>query len=164
MSHKGDFKMFEIGESVNILCTIDFHYIEVFNDNRKEIKRTFEIKPHYPPLKGKITGATYKFLGTYDPGSKGYDYDGNYDNESPYLYVDSSVFVYTVKLGLMNLNLYVLPEHIINCTEKFKFPIKHTNITPLTTEQRKDLSKWSKDYPRDVKGRWAKIPKMVKVN
>jgi hypothetical protein len=152
-----------IGDKVTVFETVDFCYLEAIIDNKKEDERTYTSTPLAIPLVGRITGAKYIPLGIYEKGygdSNGYGYVDNYT--PPWLSVTSTVFVYTVKFGLLNKDVYVLPTGILSNFNDKELPLKYCPTDDETKKRASEIMKEEmKNWPRDEKGRW--LPQIKKV-
>lgn len=141
-------KVLPIGTFVSAEREILFGYSE--NDERFA---------YYSPKKifGQIIGGRYKQLGIFHKGGgSSYDYFGEEDYEPNFLEVTSTIFLYEVRMGFINKIFLVHPNDIETnflLPLNPKIPFKYVY---MSEENRKSISKMSKDFPRDAKGRFTK--------
>lgn len=144
-------KFRQIGEKVTVYATVEFAY----NDKSERVQFRTELEI---PQVGVITGGTYKMLGTYSSANSRIDYYGDDDYEPAYLSVSETKFIYTVKFGLMNKDVYVLPNDVLTNFNIIPLPIKY--VSKFSYNQSKkfsdDMKDIMKNWPRDEKGRWKK--------
>lgn len=137
--------MFKIGDWVIVKAgAVSVLNYENENDRIISIRKVERVE-YKKPLLGKITGATWKSEGEIKSG---------YDYEPAYLIVDKKVFVWTYRIGLLNKERYAL-EKDIELVEDHpeKLPRLYCGYSD---EYKKNLSKESKKWPRDEKGRFIK--------
>lgn len=124
------------------------------------------------PEMGVITGMKQFWEGVYQSGSRAphFGYGGHYeDYEPPYCSQDIEVLVWCVRLGYLNKELYFFEDDIKPNGEIHHFFKQHLcfpmdlvwNIPKKWTGGwsqywREKMSRESKDWPRDSKGRWSK--------
>lgn len=133
----------------------------------KEWKRQFADQPEL----GVITGMKQFWEGEYNAGqSAGSSYFGyEQEYEQAYTTQDKQVIVWCVRLGYLNKELYFFEEDIKPNGEIHEFFSQHRCFPMSTVDSipkkwnggvperyRKQLSRESKDWPRDEKGRWSK--------
>ncbi len=139
---------YKIGDWVKVYKVIERHEDE---DNNITFKSK-EVKPFY----AQITGATRRQEGKihYHKYNHSYisEFDGGY--EPGYLDVKNTVFVWKVRRGMTNKEIEVFEKdmnYMMNYAF-FKLPLRFNS--EWTKEAREEMSKISKDFPRDEKGRW----------
>jgi len=106
-------------------------------------------------LKGIIAGACYRHEGVNHPGGNSFDGEMT-EYEDPWFESTKRHFLYKIKEGMMNKEHLALPKDI-KLIEPFKIPILKTHQPEYTEAWRKMMSEDSKNWPRDSKGRWAKL-------
>ena len=158
-----DKRIFKIGQlvEVNLNNQAEAHY-------EKEGKRRVKKKIDWLGYKfetsemtlARITGVKQLWEGQYERGSSGpmYGYGGHYeDYEEPYCSQDTEVIVWCVRLGYRNKELYFFAEDI----KRLDFIGMGDDIPYFwnggwSKEIRAKMSRESKDWPRDEKGRWKR--------
>ncbi len=137
-------KRFKIGDWVTVHGYVYFDY-----DTKKQrvimkSKCTFD---------GQIVGGTTKQLGKIIGGSSGWE--GDYD--PAYLSVEKTVFVWLVRRGITNKEIFVLPEDLtLHENYEGELPWKWTNSYKWTERDRKSLSEYVKDAPRNKQRQFSK--------
>lgn len=65
-----------------------------------------------------------------------------------------------IRYGLTNKSVLAKEEHVYVAvvTKKFKLPVKAAPRCPMRQDQRDAMSRESKAWPRDAKGRWTDGP------
>jgi len=104
---------------------------------------------------GKISGLKYFYVGEIrdDDNFEGYEYNSGIRH----LMVESSALLYEIKVGWLNKPIYARESDLEAFSNQsvYKFPMLHFyNPYIMSEKDRKLLSKWSKDFPRDSKGRF----------
>jgi hypothetical protein len=113
-----------------------------------------------------VTGVKVFHEGQYRSGnsSRSYSYFGEYDYEPPYVSLDNVVSVWAVRLGYKNKEIYFFEEDLkpygnthkifeqYICFDLDNIPYFYSG---WNDHYRKQMSRESKDWPRDSKGRWA---------
>lgn len=170
----GDKRKFRIGQPVEVNLN---HQVAVdYEDGGRyrKVKRAIDWgikKETNDPVLAIVTGAKLFQEGTYHAGggsSRFSNYGGHYEDYEPaYLSFDRNVEVWAVRTGYRNKEIYFF-EQDLKITESLKmfdqwmcFP---TSDIPFfysgwTEHFKKKVSKESKDWARDEKGRWAKESK-----
>jgi len=145
---------YNIGDLVKVMGKSYVDYDEYGN---RDIY-TFTLKE---PMIGKVCGMRRQFLGNYvEQSSRSYSYYHDDTIEQPYLNVEGSALFYEVKQGMLNKPVLALEENII-LIERYYFalfsqlPFVHSRAVKLTEKERKELSEYSKCFPRDSKGRFC---------
>lgn len=138
-------KRFKIGDWVTVHTYVEFDY-----DNKqriiKKIKETFD---------AQIVGGTIKQLGKVHGGYSGYD--GWIEGEPAYLEIQKTVFVWIVRRGITNKEIYVLPEDLTYYENyEGKLPWKWTNSYRWTEKDKQFLSDEIKNAPRNKRGQFVK--------
>jgi hypothetical protein len=105
-----------------------------------------------------ITGMKQFWEGEYTPGGGSGIWD-NFEPSEPYTSQDKQVVVWCVRLGYRNKELYFFEEDIIDAT----FDPSHAGKDipyfwsgGWSKAMREKMSRESKDWPRDKKGRFCK--------
>lgn len=151
-----DLRRFKVGD---VVCVQ--HIVEPFYDpaNRRRIMRQLLEEPVF----GRVVGLTRIQLGEYKEG-------GEYapsivspepDYEPPYLDIKKQETVWLVRFGMLNRPVKVLDEDIQGPLDPmqhrdFVMPLMYQKRHNWPQEFRDDLSRQSKDWPRDERGRWVK--------
>ena len=144
----------ELGDWVEVHATVSFHY------NEDATRDCFRKECNANKFIGRITGASNKPLGSYQKGgTSGGGWDGPPEYDPPYLAISRCVFVYKVRVGLMNKEMLVLPEDLRVLTPEeskdLKFPFKEECYFGITPDYRKVLSDFAKVQLRDKKGKFV---------
>lgn len=140
---------FKIGQSVQVNLG-DEVGAKYDNKNYRVIGYIKDYLNEY--VDGKITG-----MKTFQEGQirGGYKYHNYYDFEpeysTPYLDVKDTIKVWGVRLGYINRELYFFEEDIIKIDDR-DIPYKYVR---WTDEEKEWMSKESKHWPRDEKGRFV---------
>ena len=144
---------YNIGDLVKV---IKKSYVEYDEDGERGVYTSPELKN---PIIGKVCGMRKKFLGKYKEASPHYAQKYSDDIiEQPYLEVNGSVLFYEVKQGMLNKSMLVLEENIILIERQFsacKLPLFFGSVK-WTEQDKKNMSEYSKAFPRDSKGRFCK--------
>jgi len=135
-------RKYKIGQAVEVLAEAVFTEDE--KDNRV-VRRKIHSKPRY----GQVTGAGFRFTGRVKH-SEGYD--------QGYLIIDKKHIVWKVRYGVTNKEVDVFEEdmNLAFARAGEVIPWRWTNPFPWSSKARQDLSRWSRDFPRDKRGRWIK--------
>lgn len=155
---KTKLKLHPIGTRVLFSRHVAPSYTETTDNGRKIIKRDFEHINLDKPRVGVITGAKYKFAGTVNPQSSYTSYEGESDYDPGYLAVEKTILLYTVRLGMLNPEILVMPNDLqVYTNQKEKIPTKFIPGTPYYPEEfRAQLREEVKNMKRDEKGRFVK--------
>ena len=155
-----DKRIFKIGQLVKV--NLNKQVKADYEGNHRVVKRIVEWRGYKGEtddlVLARITGVKQFWEGEYTPGYRG-SWD-HYESEEPYTSQDNQVVVWCVRLGYRNKELYYFEEDIHDAQETVIYP-KHGEEIPYvysgwTDHSRKKMSRESKDWPRDKKGRWTK--------
>jgi hypothetical protein len=110
-----------------------------------------------------VTGSKLFQEGEYNAGSPGrgvMGYGGHYEDYDPaYLSFDKTVEVWAVRIGYRNKEIYFFEADL----KVIEFEEWTSNIpyfwSGWTDRYREQMSRESKDWPRDDGGKWARDPK-----
>jgi hypothetical protein len=167
----GDKRKFKIGQLVKV--NLNQQAIADYDEGDRKVMRKVDWEGYKKEqddlVLAKITGVKTFQTGTYHAGSRGgYEYEA----EPAYFTPDKNVNVWAVRLGYRNKELYFFEADIT--------PFDHKGIEIVTFKQikdsasndsldipwfwnggfpdnyRKQMSRESKDWPRDERGRWSK--------
>ena len=168
----GDKRKFRIGQPVQV--NLNHRVIVDYEDEGKarRVRRAEEWGIHTETndlVLAVVTGAKIFQEGEYHQGSTGpvYGYGSDYSEYEPaYLKFHNTVEVWAVRIGYRNKEIYFYGEDL-KVTESLKclfdgiFPTINIPFfwSGWNSENRKKVSRESKDWPRDSKGKWAKDPK-----
>lgn len=134
-------------------------------DNYKRICRQRDLRKDNQEelVLAKITGVKLYYEGKGSPGSK---YNAFQDYNEAHLKVENSVTTWAVRVGYKNKELYFFVEDIqttkdtltttaneVVPTESLDIPYFFTG--PYPKHWREQMSRESKDWPRDKRGRWT---------
>ena len=116
----------------------------------EETERFFQRKLHKQG-QGQITGLSRRYTG-YVAIDRGDDY--NYSR----LVVKGFALFWCVREGLLNKELLVAEEDLTLLSYFMSHPIPSLKVKqyPWSAAHREQMSEWSKDFPRDSKGRFTK--------
>jgi len=170
----GDKRKFRIGQPVKV--NLNHRVKSDYEDGGryKRIKRAIDWGIHTETndlVLAIVTGAKLFQEGKYNAGSTGpvYGYGSDYPEYEPaYLSFDKSVEVWAVRIGYRNKEIYFFAEDLKPYGNTHKIFEQYIcfdldNIpyfwSGWNERNRKDMSRESKDWPRDSKGRWSKDPK-----
>jgi len=163
----GDKRKFRIGQPVRV--NLNYRIKVDYDQNYyRRVKRTLEwgIKTETNDLVlAIVTGVKTFQEGQYHKGSSSvFGYGGSYDDYEPaYLVPEKIVDVWAVRTGYKNKEIYFFEEDLV-VTESLKmfdqwmcFPTKDIPYfySGWNDNYRKQMSRESKDWPRDSKGRWV---------
>lgn len=144
---------FNLGDVVivdyrNRVETIYEEYKRILYKPASEVSKFEEVDER----KGMIVGARHVQEGDWNKGV--YDYEDGYTSP-PYLSDIKTKLVYLIRFGLTNKEVMFLEEDIelIGTNYWYDFP---TRFVKITEKEREFMSKASKSYPRDSKGRFSK--------
>jgi hypothetical protein len=146
---------YQVGDWVNVKATSKSDY-----KNKKKIIAT-TVEP--TPLWGRIVGIKKFFTGTYNGCKQTLDCHWlcpDVEYEDPYLTNIKTVYLWEIKLGLLNKPILALPENITRAIGVLDgdIPVFYSERTEWTKESKNRLRDEIKDIPRDEKGRWKRIP------
>lgn len=145
---------FNLGDVVivdyrNRVETIYEEYKRVLYKPASEVSKFEEVDER----KGMIVGARYIQEGYWHRGR--YDEEGGW-SDPPHLTNIKTKLVYLIRFGLTNKEVMFLEEDIIEEPFTVNWTAFPTRFVKITKEERESMSKASKSYPRDEKGRWTK--------
>ena len=156
---------FTIGTKVTVSATVECVYVYEDKDvsrvpfeNRKTV-RVLDRKP-CKPFTGWIVGARKKHLGEYSPRT--WSYDG--EEDPAYLSIDKVVWVWLVRVGIVNKEVEVLDEDL-QPTENYDWPptvpwmVVHRE--PIPDGVRAIMKQEAKEAKRDSNGRFIKKPRVI---
>jgi hypothetical protein len=160
-----DKRVFTIGQLVEV--NLNHQAVADYDEkNYRRVKRQIDWgdKRHTDDLVlAKITGVKIFQEGQYTAAYTSSGFLEPPDNEQAYTTNDRSIRTWAVRLGYKNKELYFFKEDIsvVHVGEIVVFPRKDLKNIPYfysgwTGHYRKKLSRESKDWARDKKGRWAK--------
>ena len=168
----GDKRKFRIGQPVEV--NLNHRVIVDYEDGKhRRVRRAIDWGVHTETndlVLAVVTGSKLFQEGEYHQGSTGpvYGYSSDYAEYEPaYLKFTENVEVWGVRIGYRNKEIYFFEEDL-KITESLKmfeqyicFPTSNIPFLwrrgpRLDGEQ---MSRESKDWPRDSKGKWAKDPK-----
>lgn len=175
----GDKRKFRIGQPVKVNLN---HRVKMdYEDGGKyrRAKRAIDWGVHTETndlVLAIVTGAKLYQEGDYHAGSTGpvYSYSSDYPEYEPgYLSFKNSVEVWAVRTGYRNKEIYffegdlkvtesqVMMDQVYKSDPYVCFPASNIPFfwSGWNSEYKKKMSKESKDWPRDSKGKWAKDPK-----
>jgi hypothetical protein len=149
--------MYQIGDWVEVKSRVEFYY------DKDRMRKTREA-PYDEPWKGQVVGVATRMLGQYYPPETSYSpsYDSMTDYgeyEPAYLTWEKTVRVWLVRRGMINLPVEVSSQGLEITTPEEQLPWMWTNPLRCTKEYRSMLSRESRDWPRDEKGRWISFKK-----
>ncbi len=121
-------------------------------------------------VRARITGVKVMHEGKYTPAARGFSFESPAypdDSEPAYLEHTNQVVLWGVRLGYRNKERYFFPDDIESLGEQhtiFKsevhYPLEHDipyfYSGPYSSDYREKLSRESKSWGRDSKGRWSK--------
>jgi hypothetical protein len=83
--------------------------------------------------------------------------DDVFGSDECYFEASATHKFWLVRYGLMNKPIIVRECDITSCEppQGFKFPLKAAHRWPMSEDQKEALSRESKTWPRDEKGRWS---------
>ena len=166
----GDKRKFRIGQPV--LVNLNDQVVAKYD--RGEYRRVARVKHWHghnlhtnDPVLAIVTGVKEFREGKYHAGStSGHGFLQNYDDYEPaYTTTDNVVFAWAVRLGYKNKEIYFFEEDLkpygnthkifdqYICFDLDNIPFLYTGWSDY---YRKQMSRESKDWPRDEKGRWSK--------
>jgi hypothetical protein len=163
----GDKRIFRIGQVVKVNLN---HRVLVQYDEKdyRRVKRRIDwgIKTDTnEPVLAIVTGVKTFQEGQYNKGSGGHSgYGGmDYDYDPPYVTYDRQVTTWAVRLGYKNKEIYFFEDDLDSKEVHFFFSqyvaFPNENIpyfySSWNDHYRKKMSRESKDWPRDSKGRWG---------
>jgi len=165
----GDKRKFRIGQPVEV--NLNHQVVVDYEDGGRyrKVKRAIDwgIKKETNDLVlAIVTGAKLFREGTYHAGgTSSHGFISNYDDYEPaYLSFDRNVEVWAVRLGYKNKEIYFFEEDLkpygnthkifeqYVCFDLDNIPYFYSG---WNDNYRKQMSRESKDWPRDSKGRWA---------
>jgi hypothetical protein len=117
-------------------------------DDHKNIRVVWEKNTFDHPKIVQVCGASYRSNGYIVSSGYGEDFE-------KYFSPTNSFFAYEVKLGLTNKPLVVLEEELLKIDVlplNMELPFRYVRYTP---EDRRVLSEFSKELPRDKRGRFV---------
>ena len=102
--------LYDIGDWVKIKARVNF--INQYKDSTSQVvdrvMERFDCSLAIEPFKGQIVGGKYKQTGTLNPSN-----GSHYDDYSPaYLAVEKTYFVWLIRTGMVNKEIYALPEDV----------------------------------------------------
>ena len=157
---------FKIGDWVRVKARTEVGYEteEEFEKGKRlgNIKHTRKLRrvPYtHEGVIGQIVGARRKMFGELKGGSTLNSYTGAEDYTDGYLEVQNSVIVWLVRPGYLNKPIEAVEEDIERPGEWISDELPWFSSSFDTSEERrekirKEMSKDSKDWPRDEKGRF----------
>lgn len=118
-------------------------YVEFAIDEGERRQFRFEKEIH-----GQICGAKCRYIGKYVLPS--------YDEEAGYIRNMKGIMVWLVRIGMTNKPIEILDEDIMPAVTELRegVPWRYTRIA-WSSEERKVISEYSKDFPRDERGRFV---------
>lgn len=152
---------FKIGQlvKVNLNNQLKPKYLK----NRRKILKVRDIydRNFYMDTKvlARVTGIKLFQEGVYRSEVRYYDYTGYNDYSPTYLDVDNTVIVYAIKLGYLNKEIF-FNENDMEIVYEDLFFNKNAKDIPYkynywSEHDRKELSRLSKCFDRDEKGRFV---------
>ena len=136
-------KRFKIGEWVEVIADIEPAYDSYALGNRV-IQRWGYSKKKRP--KGQVVGIKRVCLGYCDRSAR--------HDEQSFLEVKSTVRVWMVKRGMMNVPLLCLEKDMIPCEGKDNLPLLWQDRPEWSEKHREEMREYAKEMKRDKKGRF----------
>ena len=167
----GDKRKFKIGQVVEV--NLNYRVIANYTKGGKRVVMRKTDWEGYNSetndlVLAKVTGVKTFQLGQHHAGSSwGYEYEA----EPAYLAVSGQVDVWAVRLGYKNKEIYFFEKDIVVTPAnelvlfgemvcvKVNLDIPYFWNGGWSEELKKRMSRESKDWPRDKRGRWSRDPK-----
>ena len=157
----GDKRKFRIGQPVEV--NLNHRVIVDYEDGKhRRVRRAIDWGVHTETndlVLAVVTGSKLFQEGEYHQGSTGpvYGYGSDYAEYEPaYLKFTENVEVWGVRIGYRNKEIYFFEEDLKITESQENIPFFWSG---WNSHYREQMSRESKDWPRDSKGKWAKDPK-----
>lgn len=134
---------FDIGDWVKTKTIVYFDY-DYLEDYKKKLFIKRKMFRMLTKRKGRIVGMTYRNIG---------ERKEEFWMEQAIFKTTKRILVYLVKEGMINKPFECLPKDLKRIKAE-EFPFCKSHKVMWTKEMKKELSEYSKEFPRDKKGRW----------
>jgi len=152
----GDKRKFRIGQPV--MVNLNHQVLADYDsENYRRVKRSVDWHGHNIETNERvlaiITGVKLFQEGYYNKGTSRGIFNPEDEYEAPYLSVHESITTWAVRLGYRNKEIYFFEKDMETIKSSSNIPYLYTGWNDHYKEK---MSKESKDWPRDAKGRWSK--------